>query len=438
MIAEELLRRISDAFGLAARTDWPTAVDEALASMSRQLQLPEGRLTQQIAGDGNLVRELAGHLTVGESHFLRHAEQFDLLLDEFASRLAGDDSRLDVWSAGCSRGEEPLTLAFLAQSRFGEPALERLHIVGSDICSAALEKARRGIYHPWSLRSAPPWFVDSNFVTTSEGYYAAKGPARRGIRFEHMAVQERLMTMAPASVDVILFRNVAIYLSPEATTSIYEGFHRVLKDGGLLLTAPADPAPPRTLFAHDAVGPAGAFWRYCGRAAQIPKRATLPSSKTRTLPDVHRQPAWRSRPAQGQRAATSAENRTPARATDRQRKPETALLCQADEQAVASGTNRAVHRDQLMQSGRSHLEAHRLTEAIDAFRRVLFMNQRDCIGRFWYAATLQRAGQLSKARGQVAELSRQLCQLDGDTRLEDGDTTAATLLNAVRLMEASL
>jgi hypothetical protein len=91
-----------------------------------------------------------------------------------------------------------------------------------------------------------------------------------------------------------------------------------------------------------------------------------------------------------------------------------------------------------MVSGRSHLEALRLNEAIADFRRVLFLNQRDCLGRFWYAATLQRAGQVNKARGQVAELSRQLCELDGDTQLEDGDTTAAALLNAVHLMEASL
>lgn len=433
MTAEALLYRVTAEFGLAARPAWPAAIDEALASMSRDHRLPEDQLSQRMDQDEDLVRELAGYLTVGESHFLRHAEQYELLLDLLAERLGRGDSRIEVWSAGCSRGEEPLTLAILARCRFGETALERLHIVGSDICRAALDKARRGIYHPWSFRSAPPWFVDGNFTATGQGYYAATSSARQAIRFEHIAVQERLAHMAPASIDVLFFRNVAIYLAAEATTSVYEGFHRVLKDGGLLLTAPADPSPPRSLFARDKEGPAGTFWRRSDEAAKHSRRAAPQPYAARALPDPRPRPAWRPRTIKRPRTTLPAGNRAPAAGRRGGATPARRSL--AGEVALARD---AGQREQLMVSGRSHLEALRLTEAIADFRRVLFLNQRDCIGRFWYAAALQRAGHLNRARGQVAELSRQLCELHGDTRLEDGDTTAAALLNAVHLMEASL
>ena len=71
---------------------------------------------------------------------------------------------------------------------------------------------------------------------------------RDSVRFMHMALLEHLCLIPSASLDVVFFRNVAIYLQESALEEVYDGFARVIKDGGLLILAPADTLPPADSF----------------------------------------------------------------------------------------------------------------------------------------------------------------------------------------------
>ena len=430
MTKEQLLDRVASRFGLAPQPSWTATIPQALAAMRDAHELSDRELSARIVDDVDLVREFAGCLTVGESYFLRHEEQYEIVLATLTERLRSSaDAPLEVWSAGCSRGEEPLTLAILVAERLGERALERLRIVASDISRAALEKARRGIYHPWSLRKAPPWFSRGYFTTTPRGYYAVHESLLRRVQIEHVSVQERLSRIPARSVDVLFFRNVSIYLAPEATAAVYQGFHGVLKEDGMLFTAPADPAPPRALFTRGREDPVGGY------------RLQLElgdSSPTRPPPQELPSPS-RAEPAAARPNARERERGSTREASRSGHAPRAVKRRALERQPLDQGpSSSAAQRDGCLDRGRELLGADRAEEAIVEFRRALFLNREDRIGRFWYAAALQQAGYPERARGQVAELSRQLAGLEADALLEDGETTTAVLLEAVHLMEASL
>ena len=242
---DELERLLAERYGLR-----PLDGRSVRRAVSEQLgDAPEngGLATMgRIDGHSGLLRRLAAARTVGETYFFRHAEHADALLACVVRQLAVKPEA-HVWSAGCATGEEPYSLAIVLRERLGEERANRVRIDATDLNERAVVAAKAGRYGEWSLRATSPgrrarWFV-------KEGQTYALGTTICAcVRYFPLSIQEHLALMAPNSLDLVLFRNVGVYLTADALEALFRGFARVLVSGGMLSQAATDPAPPSGLF----------------------------------------------------------------------------------------------------------------------------------------------------------------------------------------------
>lgn len=200
---------------------------------------------------------LEAEITIGETFFFRYAEQFAALRETILPGLiAGRETErsLRVWSAGCSTGAEPYSVAILLHQLLGPDLPDwRIAIVGTDISIAALATARTAEYGRWALRTLPPeerlrhfHRVPASPGATREGGYALRPEFRRMVRFERQNLMSLLDGTVPESFDgfdLILCRNVLIYFSAESVAGIVRALGRRLRPGGWLLIGHAEPHP---------------------------------------------------------------------------------------------------------------------------------------------------------------------------------------------------
>ncbi len=186
------------------------------------------------------ILALSAELTVGETYFLRHVEQFQALTQTALPdvlRNPGRTGPLRLLSAGCSTGEETHSLAIaLRESGIGADA----SILGVDVNPVSLAKARSGRYTDWSLRSVPlatrqRWF-------TTEGEDVVLAPViREAVRFERRNfAQNDPALWQPAAFDVVFCRNVIMYFTPEVMTEVVGRIAASLIPGGYLFLGSAE------------------------------------------------------------------------------------------------------------------------------------------------------------------------------------------------------
>jgi chemotaxis protein methyltransferase CheR len=197
-------------------------------------------LDQFAADPDQEILALTADLTVGETYFLRHVEQFQALTRTALPDLLQTPGRtgpLRLLSAGCSTGEETYSLAIaLRESGIGADA----SILGVDANPVSLAKARTGRYTDWSLRSVP--------MVTRQRWFAAKGEAvvldptiRAAVRFEHHNIaQDDPALWQPAAFDVIFCRNVIMYFTPEVMAEVVGRISSSLIPGGYLFLGSAE------------------------------------------------------------------------------------------------------------------------------------------------------------------------------------------------------
>jgi chemotaxis protein methyltransferase CheR len=187
-------------------------------------------------GGGEELGVLIEQLTNHETYFFRERYQLDAFRDEVLPRLA---SRLEairsinVWSAGCSSGEETYTLAMLLAE---EPSLRgwRMRVFGTDISRKVLMTARRGVYGERSFRVIEDKERRRFFERTDAGW-CVNEEVRSLTAFGHFNLLNRDKITLLGTCDVIFCRNVLIYLSAEARAHVVETFYRRLRPGGYLL-----------------------------------------------------------------------------------------------------------------------------------------------------------------------------------------------------------
>lgn len=175
-------------------------------------------------------------LTVGETFFFRERSQLNLLrhviLPDLASRHGGAHS-VQVWSAGCSTGEEAYSLAMV----LAQGGLEG-RVLGTDLSRSRLAKAKAGVYGAWSLRGVAPGELDDFLEPAGKSYRVRPSLAKR-------------VAFAPANLidgppgrsrfDVVFCRNVLIYLTPDAIRRVIGTLVQSLATGGWLVLASSDP-----------------------------------------------------------------------------------------------------------------------------------------------------------------------------------------------------
>ena len=183
-----------------------------------------------IARDGQLLGEVRDTLTINVSEFFRQADRFKELQDSFFPRMEKEAGHpLKIWSAGCSIGCEPYTLAIILDEL---NQLSRHSIIATDVDMPALNRAKNGSgYLPAEVRATPSAVLKKYFVHEPGDTYRVVDSVKRRIQFRR---HDLLSDPYPRDIDIILCRNVVIYFTEEAKQHIYTGFSAALRPGGLL------------------------------------------------------------------------------------------------------------------------------------------------------------------------------------------------------------
>jgi chemotaxis protein methyltransferase CheR len=191
--------------------------------------------------DAREIRALVSELTVGETYFLRHIEQFRAFIDGAAPDRLGR-GRLRVLSIGCSSGEEPYTLAMVLRDRWPAAAFA-VHAI--DLNPKAIARARAGRYSQWSLRAVPPELEQRWFRRDGQEVVVAP-EIRAAVTFENANVLDGGLLAIDASWDVVFCRNMMMYLTEEAADALIARLGRAIGPGGYLFLGHAESLRGRT------------------------------------------------------------------------------------------------------------------------------------------------------------------------------------------------
>jgi chemotaxis protein methyltransferase CheR len=193
------------------------------------------------------LHTLASHLTVGETYFFRERNTFDALaqciLPELLRRRRGREQRLRLWSAACSTGEEPYSLAILVQQLLPDWRDWHVKILATDINPRFLQKAAAGVYGEWSFRESPSWFKERYFTRTRDGRLAVQPQIRNCVSFAPLNLAEDCFPSLATdtnAMDVIFCRNVLMYLTPAHAHKVVENLRSALTDDGWLAVSPTE------------------------------------------------------------------------------------------------------------------------------------------------------------------------------------------------------
>jgi len=190
------------------------------------LDTPEGREKELL--------HFIDAVSTNETYFYRGDNQFEVLKDRVLPELFAKSDKVKIWSAGCSTGEEPYTIAIvaseMAEARRWDGTID---ITATDISTDVVDRARTGVYRGRSLRFVPPAMLSKHFDALTDGYFRISDRMRDLIRFKrHNLLKDPL----PGSYFNIIFcRNVIIYFDKPTQKHLMDNcFARALHRDGYL------------------------------------------------------------------------------------------------------------------------------------------------------------------------------------------------------------
>lgn len=177
--------------------------------------------------DEQLLHELLDRMTINVSEFFRNPSRWERLRTNLLPDLIEHQRKVNVWSAACSTGEEPYSLAILLHEFLD---WNQIRILATDLDETVLHKAEQGIYHERSLKEVTPQQKTTYFNKNNE-FYQVSNELKQVITFKK---HNLLADDYSGQYDLICCRNVLIYFTDEAKTFIYKQFAKHLREGGIL------------------------------------------------------------------------------------------------------------------------------------------------------------------------------------------------------------
>lgn len=243
----KLKRYFIEHTGLAYYADKDFALNQAfneiLASNALATQT-DLWLAMHAPGGSKLLNQLIQMLTIGETYFFRHQEQYDALATQILpALLQAAHQPLRIWSAGCATGEEAYSLVLLFAEYFPQVLLNQgVEIFASDLNPAFIERAQRALYRDWSFRQTRPGFREAYFESLNGDWRLKDVYQKRVQFFTHNLLSGPL---AAAPFDLIVCRNVLIYFNAVQQQKLVKSFYNQLNPRGWLMLGPAELTPLR-------------------------------------------------------------------------------------------------------------------------------------------------------------------------------------------------
>jgi len=181
---------------------------------------------------------LFDEVTINETSFFRNMPQLQAfekeVLPEILKKREEGEQRLRIWSAGCSSGQEPYTLAMIISEFAATKAFKFVpEIIANDISGAMILEAQKGRYKEYYLRNTPDEYK-SRYFTKRGDEYIINDSVKVMVKFSIMNLLDETKTKMMRDMDVIFCRNVIIYFDEEAKKRVIGTFYESLKPGGYL------------------------------------------------------------------------------------------------------------------------------------------------------------------------------------------------------------
>lgn len=205
-------------------------MERRINTLMRSLSIPDyDTFVQELSRDAKLLERFIAHLTINVSEFFRNATQWDVLLKKIIPQLISKTPTLKIWSAGCSTGEEPYTIAMILAENFPR---SQHSILATDFDVRVLKTAEDGLYPIKSTVGIPANLLEKYFSKQGD-HYRAREELRKYITFKR---HNLLRDPFPENYDLIICRNVVIYFTEESKAVLYRRFFKALRPGGVLFT----------------------------------------------------------------------------------------------------------------------------------------------------------------------------------------------------------
>ena len=221
-----------------------------LSRRLRELELTSFRTyyDRVVEGGDDELKSLLDCICTNETHFFREPEHFTFLeeraLGEFEALAASGriPKRLRIWSAACSTGEEPYTLAMILRARFPKESGWDIEIVASDLSTRVLERAEEALW-PIQKTTEIPYDYLRRFMLRGTGSQVGKmkagGEIRSLVRFCRVNLNDETYPV-PGTFDLIFCRNVLIYFDTEAKTKVVKRLLQKLNPHGYFFLGHAE------------------------------------------------------------------------------------------------------------------------------------------------------------------------------------------------------
>jgi chemotaxis protein methyltransferase CheR len=175
-------------------------------------------------------------VTTNETYFFREPAQLQAFTEEIVPELLSRKQvrKIRIWSAGCSSGEEPYSIAMLLQEA-GWYDRASFEIFASDISQQVLGKARKGQYRENAFRATDPALRQKYFTREADGSWRIHDDIRNRVSFGRLNLYDESRVSLLGHLDVVFCRNVIIYFDDASKKVVVNNFYQRLDEGGYLL-----------------------------------------------------------------------------------------------------------------------------------------------------------------------------------------------------------
>ena len=228
--------------GLDLSADKQYLVESRLVPLARKTGLagiPE--LVQKMkSGAEVLTTEVVEAMTTNETFFFRDKVPFDHLRDTILPALLqsrASRKSLRIWSAACSTGQEPYSIAMCLKEKAAQLAGWRIEIVGTDLSQEVLDKSRAGIYSQFEVQRGLPIQLLVKYFAQIGELWQLNSEIRSMVQYRQLNLLQDFSGLG--KFDVVFCRNVLIYFDQQTKTQIFERIARVTEPDGMLMLGAA-------------------------------------------------------------------------------------------------------------------------------------------------------------------------------------------------------
>ncbi|MBF0537978.1 MAG: protein-glutamate O-methyltransferase CheR [Nitrospirae bacterium] len=191
--------------------------------------------------DKNELKVLYDKITTNETFFFRELQQLEVLVQQVIPRIKEERKiqTVKIWSAACSTGEEPYTIAMMLMDNPKTCSL-RLDMVASDISDVVIERAQQATYGQYSLRNIPEQYMKKYFKQGAGTNYTLNSDVRTKVKFMQLNLLDDKKIRGFREMDVIFCRNVLIYFDKKAKLKVVTNLYESMKTGGYLFIGMAE------------------------------------------------------------------------------------------------------------------------------------------------------------------------------------------------------